>query len=93
MKRLVLALLTASLLFLMFPCLSSAQEEVIKLPPPQMTGGKPLMDCLKARQSTRGDYGPPVKLTMQQLSNLLWAADGVNRPGDPQRKRQVLSAA
>jgi SagB-type dehydrogenase family enzyme len=80
MKSLGIVVLTAALILLMIPCLSLAQEEVIKLPPPQKTGGKPLMDSLNARQSTRGDYGPPVKLTMQQLSNLLWAADGVNRP-------------
>jgi SagB-type dehydrogenase family enzyme len=63
----------------MIPCLSLAQE-VIKLPPPQKTGGKPLMESLNLRQSTRGNFGPAVKLTDQQLSNLLWAADGVNRP-------------
>ena len=61
---------------------SLAQEaEVIKLPPPQTEGGKPLMQALKLRQSTRGNYGPEEKLSMQTLSNLLWAADGVNRPG------------
>ncbi len=78
MKSSAVTCLIAGLL-LLIPCLSLAQE-VIKLPAPQMTGGKPLMDCLKARQSTRGGFGPAVKLTDQQLSNLLWAADGVNRP-------------
>jgi SagB-type dehydrogenase family enzyme len=80
MKRSVIVILAAGLLLMMIPCISPAQEEVIKLPSPQTSGGKPLMDSLKARQSTRGDFGPPVKLTMQQLSNLLWAANGVNRP-------------
>jgi SagB-type dehydrogenase family enzyme len=88
MKRSIVALLVTGLFLLLIPSFSLAQEEVIKLPPPQTTGGKPLMDCLKARQSTRGNYGPEVKLTMQQLSNLLWAADGVNRPGDPKLKTQ-----
>ena len=41
---------------------------------------KPLMQALKLRQSTRGNYGPDTKLSMQVISNLLWAADGVNRP-------------
>ena len=64
------------------PSFSLAQEaEVIKLPPAQMEGGMPLMQALKLRQSTRGNFGPEVKLSMQVLSNLLWAADGVNRPG------------
>jgi SagB-type dehydrogenase family enzyme len=80
MKTAVIALLAAGLLLMMVPCFSLAQEEVIKLPPPQKTGGKPLMESLNLRQSTRGGFGPEVKLTMQQLSNLLWAADGVNRP-------------
>jgi SagB-type dehydrogenase family enzyme len=39
------------------------------------------MQALKLRQSTRGNFGPEEKLSLQTLSNLLWAADGVNRPG------------
>ena len=50
----------------------------IKLPPPQTTGGRPLMEVLKDRKSTR-DFGPGV-LSPQTLSNLLWAAFGINRP-------------
>ena len=50
----------------------------IKLPKPRMEGGKPLMQALKARASSRefGEQG----LTDQVLSDLLWAACGVNRP-------------
>jgi hypothetical protein len=80
MKSSVIVILTAGLLLLMVPCLSFAQEEVIKLPPPQKTGGKPLMEALNLRQSTRGNFGPEQKLALQTLSNLLWAANGVNRP-------------
>lgn len=58
------------------------EEDIIKLPEPQMEGGMPLMQALKLRQSTRGNFGPDKKLSLQQLSNLLWAADGVNRPGN-----------
>ena len=39
------------------------------------------MQALKLRQSTRGNFGPDTKLPMQLISNLLWAANGVNRPG------------
>jgi SagB-type dehydrogenase family enzyme len=67
-------------LFLMPGLLLAQQAELVKLPPPQMDGGKPLMQALKLRQSTRGGYGPEQKLSLQTLSNLLWAADGVNRP-------------
>ena len=50
----------------------------ISLPKPQMEGGKPLMQALSRRQTSR-NFGPQ-KLSQQLLSNLLWAADGVNRP-------------
>jgi nitroreductase len=66
-------------IFCLGPSFSSlAQSKVIQLPSPLMEGGKPLLQCLKQRQSTR-DYDPGKKLPLQVLSNLLWAADGVNR--------------
>jgi nitroreductase len=52
--------------------------QAIALPPPTMEGGKPLMVALKERQSIRDYADRP--LTDQDLSNLLWAAWGVNRP-------------
>ncbi|HQK28375.1 MAG TPA: hypothetical protein PLC85_10640, partial [Smithellaceae bacterium] len=52
--------------------------QIIKLPAPQTSGGKPLLDCLKLRQSNRS-YSQQ-KLSLQTLSNLLWAANGINRP-------------
>lgn len=61
------------------------ENEVIKLPEPQKEGGMPLMKALSLRKSQRGDFGPAKKLTMQQMSNLLWAADGINRPGTDYR--------
>jgi len=50
----------------------------IALPAPLMDGGKPFMQVLKARKSAR-EFAPDT-LTPQVLSNLLWAAWGVNRP-------------
>jgi len=50
----------------------------ISLPAPMMDGGKPLMSALKARASAREFSGDP--LPSQTLSNLLWAAWGINRP-------------
>jgi SagB-type dehydrogenase family enzyme len=55
----------------------------IKLPSPETTGGMPLMQALKARHSTREFGSQP--LPPQVLSNLLWAASGVNRPETGQR--------
>ena len=61
-----------------------AQEsDAIKLPPPRMDGGKPLMQALKERHSTR-EFGAKTP-SQQVLSNLLWAANGVNR-GDSGRR-------
>ena len=49
----------------------------IALPSPQTSGGMPLMQALKERKSVR-DFGPE-QLSRQVLSNLLWAAWGINR--------------
>ena len=52
--------------------------EPIKLPAPQLERGKPLMQSLKNRQSMRNIA--PDKLSLQELSNILWSARGINRP-------------
>jgi nitroreductase len=83
MKKMIMILLVV--LFVMFNAGSSIAEEVIKLPAPQTDGGMPLMKALSLRKSQRGNFGPAVKLTMQQMSNMLWAADGINRPGTNHR--------
>lgn len=48
-----------------------------KLPLPRLHAGMPLMQAFKLRQSTR-DYSPR-PLPSQVLSDLLWAAFGINR--------------
>ena len=50
----------------------------IELPAPQKTGGMPLMEALAKRASSR-DYDLQRELSPQQLSNLLWATNGINR--------------
>ena len=57
-------------------CLGQTLKPVA-LPKPQTGGGKPLMQALNERKSAR-EFGPE-KLSPQTLSNLLWAANGVNR--------------
>jgi SagB-type dehydrogenase family enzyme len=70
--RLVLATICLSVV-------SAAQAlKPVQLPPPQTTGGRPLMEVLKDRKSTR-EFGSGT-LSQQTLSNLLWAAFGINRP-------------
>ncbi len=62
-------------LLLAVPALS--QQAAIQLPAAQTTGGMPLMEALARRQTTRAFADKP--FPMQMLSNLLWAAFGVNR--------------
>ena len=50
----------------------------IDLPGPQKTGGMPLMDALAKRSTARAFDSK--ELSAQQLSSLLWAAFGINRP-------------
>lgn len=57
--------------------------EMIQLPAPQTTGGKPLMDALRDRSSSRNFSPEP--LPKQVLSNMLWAAYGINRPESGKR--------
>ena len=49
------------------------------LPPPRKDGGRPLMQALQLRRSMREFAARP--LPPQVLSDLLWAAYGVNRAG------------
>jgi nitroreductase len=66
------------------PAQTSKQVEVkkelkpIQLLKPQTDGGMPLMQALKARSSSRSFSDK--KLPLQVLSNMLWAAWGINRP-------------
>lgn len=53
------------------------QGKIIKLPAPQKEIGKPLMQALNLRQSSRNFSTKEIPL--QDLSNLLWAGFGINR--------------
>ncbi|MDD5686770.1 MAG: nitroreductase family protein [Elusimicrobia bacterium] len=65
----------------------------IKLPNPKHTGGKTVMEALKKRSTVRTISDR--KLPVQLLSNLLWAAFGVNRKKGPfgTRGRTAASAS
>lgn len=66
------------------PSLSWAAEgDLIKLPPPRLESGMPLMQALKGRQTTRAFSTKP--LPEQILGDLLWAAYGINRPESGKR--------
>lgn len=57
--------------------------KTISLPAPQTDIGKPLMQALRERQTIR-EYDKR-DLGLQELSNLLWAANGINRPDSGKR--------
>jgi SagB-type dehydrogenase family enzyme len=71
---------TTSLIFLpIFVLLTFAEElKPIQLLKPQVDKGRPLMQVLKDRSSSRSFSKE--NLPLQVMSNLLWAAFGVNRP-------------
>jgi SagB-type dehydrogenase family enzyme len=60
----------------------------LELPAPLKTGGMPLMEALAKRVTVRAFDTKDI--SMQQLSNLLWASFGVNRPDG---KRTAPSAS
>jgi SagB-type dehydrogenase family enzyme len=67
-------------------CATVPAGEVLKpvqLLKPQVDGGRPLMQVLKGRSTSRSFSAE--KLPLQVLSNLLWAAFGINRPDSGKR--------
>jgi nitroreductase len=82
MKKLIFTLLTIVSISL------SLTAQDISLPAPDKKGGKPLMQALSERQTTRSFTED--NLTHQQLSDMLWAAWGINRAD--QKKRTAPSA-
>jgi nitroreductase len=61
------------------PSVVAAEYGIITLPPARTQGGKPLTEALKLRRSIREYSDRP--LSRQVLSDLLWSAFGINRPG------------
>jgi SagB-type dehydrogenase family enzyme len=75
-RRVVIGLAAAPLAMSLGDALAQAGAD-ITLPPAQTEGGMPLMQALKARRTSRSFA--PQELTSQMLSDLLWAAFGINR--------------
>ena len=61
--------------------LVTAEAGDVKLPEPQMTGGPGVFDTLKNRTSATSASFPTGAVSMEDLSTILWAASGLNRPG------------
>lgn len=71
------------LIFAGFTLLTAQELKPIQLPAPQTEIGKPFMQAVKMRQSARTFIGK--QLPLQELSNILWAAYGINRPENGKR--------
>jgi SagB-type dehydrogenase family enzyme len=84
MKKILISLLILSTCTLATFAQNSAN---IQLPAPKKDGGIPIMKALQNRKSSR-TFVAGKELTNQQISNLLWAAYGFNRPN----KRTAPSA-
>jgi SagB-type dehydrogenase family enzyme len=80
-KVLLFALVVRCIFCAAFVCADDLKP--IQLPPPQTEIGKPLMQALKLRQTSRSFDSKP--LPRQELSNLLWAGDGINRADSGKR--------
>ena len=72
----------------MINTLNAQNMEEIKLNTPNKTRGTNLMQALAERESVREFDNKP--LSIQDLSDLLWAANGINRPDS--KKRTAPSA-
>jgi hypothetical protein len=82
--KLVASLPVATALLCLSVMTPKAEElKPIPLPAPQTEIGKPLMQALKQRRTTRELQ--PNKLPVQVLANLLWAGFGINRPESDHR--------
>jgi SagB-type dehydrogenase family enzyme len=78
----VLSIVPLLILMPLQPGSAEARLEIILVKPAQ-TGGMPIMNALALRRSSRSFAARP--LPDQVLSNLLWAAAGVNRPDSGKR--------
>ncbi len=84
MNKITFLSIVVTVILPIFTGMTFAQElKPIQLMKPQIEGGKPLMKALKDRSSSRSFSKE--KLSSQVLSNLLWAAFGVNRPDEGKR--------
>lgn len=59
------------------PAKGDGDGRIIELPKPDLKGGKPLMECLSLRRTSR--TFTDAELSPELLSGLLWSAWGINR--------------
>jgi SagB-type dehydrogenase family enzyme len=81
-------ILVSSLVFSGFAWAQAQEAQTIKLTEPNKRGGLPAMEALSMRASATS--WSDKELSPQDLSDLLWAANGINRPDI--KKRTASSA-
>ena len=87
--NLVKAFVLASVLIMsILPSIQAQEQKAIKLLDPIKKGGLSVMEAMSKRASVRN--WADKDLSQQDLSDLLWAADGINRPDS--KKRTAPSA-
>ncbi len=91
MKKLFVCLgVITGLMFASGSAFSKVVMDDIKLPEPSVTGGMSLMEALKNRHSSTKFSKDEIPL--QTLSELLWAADGENRPDGKRTAPSALNS-
>ena len=74
-------LIAAALMLVFSPAwLAAAELQAVKLAPPNLKRGLPFMEALAVKASAR-EFSEK-ELSLPDLSDLLWAADGINRPAE-----------
>ena len=90
MKKFFVKALSAAALILM--AANSVEASTVPLEKPNLEQTKRLSEVMNLRRSSR-DYVPNEPLTATQLSNILWAADGITYDKFSGRKGHVNPAA
>ena len=85
MKTIITTTKTISIIFAVFQAMSLAAQspDTIVLDPPDTSRGVPVMTALANRASVR-QFNPNF-VSHKDLSDLVWAANGINRPGEDKR--------
>lgn len=83
MKKYIALVTTSLVIFTLVGQVHAQDEQTIKLPAVQKDIGVPLMQALQDRHSNRNFSDK--ELSRQHISNILWAAFGINRPESGKR--------
>jgi len=83
MRSFFTAVLMLTVMFIYSLAVFAQEIKPIRLLAPQTAGGKALMQALSQRRSMR-EFSPK-ELPLQVISDMLWAANGINRPDSGRR--------